>query len=138
MVCAGEERSIVVGDDDPDTVDVLKEILQIEDFAVDAYLSGSEALKRLREAPLPCLLLVDLLMPDMDGMEFIRAARREGHKAPAVLVTACPADAKLLTPEELVRLNVVRVLLKPLEYDAFLSMVEAFSKLVDTRAAPCP
>lgn len=132
MSQGGEGRQIVVVDDHRDTAEVIKEILQSEDFTVDAYVSGREALDRLLTHPLPCLLVVDLLMPEMDGMEFVRTARRAGSRVPVVFATASPVHAKVLDHDELVELNVLQVMLKPLDLEAFVNVVEALAK------AECP
>jgi CheY-like chemotaxis protein len=128
----GDGRLVVVVDDDLDTADVIREILQDQDFLVDAYLSALDALERIRANPNPCVLIVDLIMRDMDGLEFIQAVRQEGCKVPVIIATASHTHARELDHDELARLNVLLVMVKPLDFDTFVSAVAALAK------AECP
>ena len=63
-----ERPRVMIIDDEPDTVTLLKLIFQREGFDVSGALSGSEALEKL-QAVQPSLILLDLMMPEMDGWE---------------------------------------------------------------------
>ncbi len=94
------ERVLVV-EDDPANLDMLSRLLKKEGFEVMAAENGSSALEQLA-IHIPSLILLDLMMPVMDGFEFLSVIAREPQLAgiPVVVVTA-----KDLTPEELERLN---------------------------------
>jgi CheY-like chemotaxis protein len=66
-----------VVDDDADIRDTLAAILEDEGYRVHAAANGREALALLEEIERPALLLVDLRMPVMDGVELIEAMRRD-------------------------------------------------------------
>jgi CheY-like chemotaxis protein len=112
----GKYRPAVAGDvvllveDDPATREVLRRTLQKEEWVVAEAENGRVALDRLRERE-PTLILLDLMMPEMDGFEFLEELRRdEARRAlPVVVLTS-----KDLTPEERERLsgNVERILQK--------------------------
>ena len=66
--------SVLVVDDDPAARDLLTRHLEREGFGVDIATSGREALERIRESR-PLAVLLDVLMPDLDGWHVLRAIR---------------------------------------------------------------
>jgi CheY-like chemotaxis protein len=70
-----DARPVLVVDDNEDVRDALALVLQGEGFAVDTAKDGRDALARLHEQPQPCLVILDLHMPEFDGRAF-RAAQR--------------------------------------------------------------
>jgi CheY-like chemotaxis protein len=89
---SGSDRPrILIVDDDHDIGEALGEILEDRGFAVSAENNGAEALKRLRAAPeLPSAILLDLMMPIMDGYQFLDEQRQDPRLAsiPVVILTA--------------------------------------------------
>jgi len=67
---------IFVVDDEPDVVELLRTILDSEGFEVEATTDGRSALPRIVDRP-PDLLLLDLMMPDMDGFELLKLVRQD-------------------------------------------------------------
>lgn len=86
-------QRILVIDDDPAVTSVLKRGLSYEGFAVDAASSGAEGLAVARERP-PDLVLLDIMMPAMDGLEVLQRLRAADAQLPILLLTAkdAPAD----------------------------------------------
>src|ERR1043165_8089647 len=82
----GDERILVV-DDEPDMVENLTRLLRREGYRC---LSTTDARKgaELLEAERPDLLLTDLKMPDMDGMELLRRAHAVDAALPVIMITA--------------------------------------------------
>jgi len=79
---------ILVVDDDDSTRDVVEEFLSTEGYEVWAAANGRTALEMV-EAALPDVILLDMLMPIMDGHEFCEAYRqRTGPCAPIIVLTA--------------------------------------------------
>jgi DNA-binding response OmpR family regulator len=80
---------IMVVDDDPDTVSILARHLQREGFVAIEAISGAECLRLVREHTVDVILL-DLMMPDMDGFEVCRALKDESDTAeiPVIMITA--------------------------------------------------
>ncbi len=85
-VYASERHSVLVVEDEPDTVVLLKHILRSAGFNVMGALSGSEALKKCAEAK-PDLVILDLMMPDMDGWETYRYLRQMSD-VPVIVISA--------------------------------------------------
>jgi len=67
---------IFVVDDEPDVIELLRTILEAEGFEVEAATDGRSALPRIVDRP-PDLLLLDLMMPDMDGFELLKLVRQD-------------------------------------------------------------
>ncbi len=85
-VYASERHSVLVVEDEPDTVMLLKHILRSAGFNVMGAMSGSEAIKKCAEIK-PDLILLDLMMPDMDGWETYRYLRQMGD-VPVIVISA--------------------------------------------------
>lgn len=80
---------VFVIDDEPDMVDLLATILRSDGFQVDTDTDGRSALARLLADP-PDLVLLDLMMPDLDGMELLKLLRLDakGANVPVLVVSA--------------------------------------------------
>jgi len=107
--------SVLVVDDDPVSVRILADILQGEGFAVRTTSSSLAALRGLQECPPeecpPDLLLTDLRMPEMNGLDLIRAARRAWPDLCCLLISAFLTDD---TVAEAFRAGVHDLLQKPI------------------------
>lgn len=93
---------VLIVDDDRDIREVLGELLADEGFAVEASWNGQTALSRLREGFRPDVILLDIMMPAMDGLTFRGLQRQDPElaKIPVLGVTAFPspdADFECLT-----------------------------------------
>jgi two-component system, OmpR family, alkaline phosphatase synthesis response regulator PhoP len=80
---------ILVAEDDPDIANLLAHYLQKAGFEADIVGTGREVVPRLRKTP-PDLLLLDLMLPGLDGLEVCRAVRSDENTAsiPIIMVTA--------------------------------------------------
>lgn len=114
------ENLIVVVEDEPESRTLLVMLLQLEGFKVVAFPNGSEALHYLANSAPPCLVIFDIRMPVMDGIQFRFAMLQDASlaKIPAVVVTAFEP----LATGDLMALKVFR---KPLDFDALLSTIRA-------------
>ncbi|HEX7024467.1 MAG TPA: response regulator, partial [Gemmatimonadales bacterium] len=92
---------VLLVEDDPDTRAVLRRSLEKEGWRVSEAENGRQGLERVA-AELPGLVLLDLMMPEMDGFEFLDALRQDDSRAgiPVVVITA-----KTLTDDDRRRLN---------------------------------
>lgn len=86
-------QRILVTDDDPAVTSVLKRGFSYEGYAVDTAASGREALDIARER-YPDLVVLDVMMPELDGLETLRRLRSADVQIPVLMLTAkdAPAD----------------------------------------------
>jgi CheY-like chemotaxis protein len=87
---------VLIVDDDHDSRETARIVLEEEGYSVDVAPNGRDALERLRSAPAPTLMLVDLMMPVMDGPTLISAleASAELSAIPVVIMTASGPDPR--------------------------------------------
>ena len=78
---------ILVVDDDPRITDLLRRILAYEGYSVAIAASGSEALTRSLERP-PDLVVLDIMLPGLDGLEVAQRLRTAGDNVPILMLTA--------------------------------------------------
>jgi two-component system response regulator MprA len=78
---------ILVVDDDPRITDLLRRILAYEGYSVATAASGSEALNRSLERP-PDLIVLDIMLPELDGLEVAKRLREAGDNVHIMMLTA--------------------------------------------------
>ncbi len=78
---------ILVIDDDEKITSLIRRSLVFEGYAVSTASNGAEGLKRLLEEE-PALILVDVMMPELDGWEVVRRVRESGMAVPIMMLTA--------------------------------------------------
>jgi diguanylate cyclase (GGDEF)-like protein len=86
---AGPPSKILVVDDSPTQLEALAQVLGREGYDVRTAADGKEALRKFREDP-PDLVLLDLILPDMDGLEVLRIwkVRREEQFIPVIILSS--------------------------------------------------
>ena len=116
------EAPILVVEDEADLRQLISGLLRADGYATVTATNGSEALRLLREEGVqPCLILLDLLMPVMNGWTFLRRAREDRRLArvPVIVVTG------YLPCADAARLGAADVLSKPFDLDRLLEVVGA-------------
>jgi two-component system chemotaxis response regulator CheY len=117
------EPLVLVVDDDPDILEAICDILGTESYRVARARNGLEALERV-DAERPDVILLDLMMPVMDGVTFAQALRQR----PAVSdvpILVISADGN---PQRAASVNARGYLAKPFDIDALLSHVAAICR----------
>jgi CheY-like chemotaxis protein len=113
-------HQVLVIDDHDDTRDVFKAMLQAAGFDVSATWSAYAAYQEMRRGFCPCVALIDLHMPGMDGFAFLDRIRIEPHLA-TVPVVFVSGDAD---EEAEARRRGCDFLLKPIERRDFIAAVD--------------
>lgn len=115
---AGARGTVLVVEDDERIRETLTELLEIEGYAVSAAANGQEALDRLEHGR-PDLILLDMLMPTMDGAEFLAAMRHDDALAsiPVTVLSASRYDPAL---------HDAPCLRKPVDLDELLDHVRRY------------
>jgi CheY-like chemotaxis protein len=82
--------TVFVVEDDVDTRDMMGRFLELEGFTVEVAANGKQALERLNAGMHPCVILLDLMMPVMDGWQFRSQQIRDAALAsiPVIVVSA--------------------------------------------------
>jgi two-component system OmpR family response regulator len=96
MTAAVPEARLLVVDDEPNIVDLLATSLRFAGFEVATASNGSEAL-RVASSFKPDLLVLDVMMPGIDGFTVVRRLRQDGIGAPVVFLTAKDATEDKVT-----------------------------------------
>jgi CheY-like chemotaxis protein len=111
---------ILVVEDDDDIRDSLKELLEEEGYRVDTAANGQQALGKLQEQELPQLILLDLMMPVMDGWQFQKELRAVPSLArlPVIVISASKFSREPL--------NAAAFIPKPLDAGVLLETIESF------------
>ncbi len=127
-------QSILVVEDDEDIRTAMIDMLETEGYHAQAATNGLEALDLLHKIPKPCLVLLDMMMPIMNGREFLDKVMVDSVLAPIpVLIVSAVAD-KTNTKGS------VGFLKKPVDIDVVLKMVDKYchgsSTQIDLRSEP--
>jgi CheY-like chemotaxis protein len=117
---------ILVVDDHPSMAKTLADIMSVKGFDVYAAYSGVEALKFLQDHTVH-ILLTDVRMPDMNGVELCRAARKMHPNLIMMLMTAYAADDII---QQGLAEGIKTVLTKPLDINLLLSLFSAYKRLI--------
>jgi two-component system OmpR family response regulator len=86
-VDSAPEARLLVVDDEPTIVELLSASLRFAGFEVETAGDGRTALRRAREVE-PDLIVLDVMMPGLDGFEVVRRLRGEGRRVPVLFLTA--------------------------------------------------
>ncbi len=114
-------QRILVIDDDPAVTSVLKRGLSYEGFAVDTAGSGAEGLDIARERH-PDLVILDIMMPDLDGLEVLQRLQAADPQLPVLFLTAKDAPTDQIRGLELGADDYV---VKPFTFGVLLARVHA-------------
>ncbi|MFI5119433.1 MAG: response regulator [Thermoanaerobaculia bacterium] len=92
---AADQKKILVVDDEVDLLTSLAELLEDEGYQVETAADGREALSRLARRPLPSVVILDLIMPVLSGVEVYARIREDPQLAsiPIIVSTSDPSQA---------------------------------------------
>lgn len=128
-------RRILIVDDEKNIVDILRFNLEREDYEVLSAYDGREGLRLAREGA-PDLILLDVMLPYMDGFEVCRALRDEGNGVPIIMITAREGETDKVLGLEL---GADDYITKPFSIRELLARVKAnMRRAVSAESAPSP
>ena len=125
-------KRVLVIDDDLSLVNTLRRGLSYDGFAVDAATSGEEGLASARERQ-PDLVILDVMMPGLDGLEVLRRLRAADPKLPVLLLTAKDAPADQVRGLETGADDYV---IKPFTWEVLLARVHALLRRQEAERPP--
>src|SRR5262245_22661189 len=116
-------RPVLIVEDDADLREMMAQLLALEGFVATTVANGLEALEYLERGDKPDIILLDLMMPVMDGWEFRRQQQSDPTLAsvPVVILSA-------LDQRRAAEVNAVAFLKKPLDFDRLLQLVRQYCR----------
>jgi CheY-like chemotaxis protein len=114
-------RSVLIIDDDEQLRTLFRKVLESAGHLVSEASSGHEGLRQFRQTP-TALVITDLFMPKMDGLEVTMALRRESPSVKIILLTGGSGELGLLDAPALP--DAPRTMKKPITIAALLQAVE--------------
>ncbi|MGH8003346.1 MAG: response regulator [Limisphaerales bacterium] len=118
-----EARRVLIVDDNPNMSNLLSDMLEVFDFSSQRAADGEEALSLLNQEGFS-LLITDLRMPKMTGLELLKAVKDKYPKLPVVVITGYSTEA---TEQELVDAKADGFLNKPFRMNDIESVLRKFS-----------
>jgi len=119
-------KHILVVDDDEMMRTFIKELLQIHDYKITEAANGKEGLKEFRENT-PDLVITDIIMPEMEGISFIRELRAYNKAVPIIAMTGNVHGRMEEFLDISTQLGADEILRKPVKTQEFL---DAINKLI--------
>jgi len=123
-------RRILIADDDPQIRQMVSLSLQLGGFDVEAVPSGEQALQWMQDKPSPSLVILDLLMPGLGGMETLRRLRQSHQKLPVVVLSCLNSPDSIV---EAMQCGASDYVMKPFE-DGYLQ--GRIGRLLNGKAQP--
>jgi CheY-like chemotaxis protein len=118
-------KPILIVDDDPDIREALQFNLETEGYEVYSAQNGQEGLSILEAISRPCLVLLDLVMPVMNGLEFLTSLQKDQSLSliPVVIVSAYPEKEKEIEEKSIQTKGFLR---KPVDLEILLGWTKRF------------
>ena len=104
---------MVIVDDEPEVLEELAEVFSEYGYEIDIAHGGEEALRKVKERR-PHLMLLDIRMPGMDGIEVLRRVRETDPSMGIIMVTAVMEEA---LAQEAMKLGAFDYITKPIDLD---------------------
>lgn len=115
--------AVLVVDDDPDILEIVEMVLEGNGFDVLVARGAAEGLRLLELSPVaPDVILLDLMMPGMNGTEFLAHMRETGRGRTHVVVLSGAGDAAV----QAAKLGAVEYVPKPVDLDRLLATIRKF------------
>ncbi len=119
---------ILITDDDPNTRETFKDVLEAKGYKVSTAATGEEAIELSRERPSD-ILFMDMKLPALNGLEAYLAIKEINPRVIAVIITGYYEETKDLVDKALEK-GVYTFLQKPLNMDKVLALIEELSKKI--------
>ena len=123
------DKRILIIEDDPDIVEVVRTTLETANYAVDAENTGNAGLERLRETR-PDLLLLDLTLPQQSGLDICKEVRRDQklNSLPVIMLTARAETSDLVLGLEV---GADDYITKPFDPNELLARIKALLRRIE-------
>jgi CheY-like chemotaxis protein len=134
---AGSMRRVCVVDDDEGIRDTLRYLLEDAGYEVEEAAGGGAALRLLEASSLPRVMLLDRMMPRVDGVAVLRALADQPETAQrtAIVFMTARSDPPDAETARMIAASTAGTVAKPFDLDALLTAVERASQLLAARTA---
>jgi EAL domain-containing protein (putative c-di-GMP-specific phosphodiesterase class I) len=132
------EPVIYIIDDEPQTVQLLTDYVELTGYHARSYIDAVKFFEETDAAAEGSLIILDLNMPKMDGIEVMRQMVATGKSYPLILVSGYDSGV-LHSAEQLAKaysLDIIATLAKPFTFSHFKSIIEKFASKTDRRLLP--
>jgi two-component system response regulator AtoC len=119
------KTKILTVDDEADTLELMEELFESKGYLTATASNGLEALNKIREDE-PDIVISDIRMPEMDGMQLLELVSKRYPHIPVIMVTA---HGTIETAVEAMKMGAKDYILKPLRLDEILIKVETIAQL---------
>jgi two-component system response regulator AtoC len=117
----GEPNTVLVVDDDPEGREQLMLVLETLGYQAEGAASGEEALARLSQEGGPDAMLLDVMMPHIDGLEILKRYRSNGGRAPVIMISGIDKVDTVVTA---MRLGATDYITKPYDGDELRDLLD--------------
>ncbi len=124
------QKRIFVVDDDPKIGELFAKVLTRDGYATQGFTSAEPLLQAIDDGKTPDLVLTDLMMPDVSGMELIETLRERGITIPVIVMTA---HSSVQTAVEAMRLGAFHYLQKPVNLEEMRALLAKALDLYEDR-----
>ncbi len=118
---SGSIHRVLVVDDEPSILDLARTVLERRGYGVTTATDGRQALRELAGGRYD-LVLTDIVMPDMEGIEFLRCLRAKETRVPVIVMSGDPVGMKFLQTAR--HLGAREALLKPFSIQELTQAIE--------------
>ena len=115
-----KKRKVLIVDDNRDLCEMLKDVLEMENFKVDFALNGAQAVQLMRAMKFDVVLL-DIKMPGMDGIQTYEKLKALAPNVPVIMITAYAVEELI---KEAMNLGAFAALKKPFDFEELLETID--------------
>lgn len=133
-------QTIYIIDDEPQTVSLLTEYIQLVDCVAIGYTEAEDFFQDNDSYIQDSIIILDLNMPKMDGIEVMRQMVATGRLSPLILISGYDSGV-LHSAEQLAKaysLDIIATMAKPFTFSNFKSILQEYTKKSDRRLSPRP
>ncbi|HKO51360.1 MAG TPA: response regulator [Polyangiaceae bacterium] len=116
---ANPDHTVLIVEDEEDLRELMCDALQMHGYRVVTAAEGSDALRKLEDIGRPCVILLDLLMPGMNGWDFFDKVRERPEFASVPVIVHSSASSRAPA-------GATRVLQKPMAFETLVSVVAEY------------
>lgn len=131
-------NTVYIIDDEKQTAVMLGEFVRLIGLKAEVFTDARSFFNNFNNECANAILILDLIMPEMDGIEVMRQLAETGHRLPLILISGYDSGV-LHSAEQLARahsLNIIATLNKPLQPKSIQDVIQAYTDSADGEAAP--